>query len=264
MNYLSYIIDISNSIIKELQQGEGLYIINKNMEARVLFYYKPEVYFLSDIIKLPNKIINKKDDKELEDICSFISDKFDNTDLLRKSLKIENIDIIIKKYFYDSFVISVNRVEKIIKNKISLETYNKILVLKSNDTILEISNNDSKVLYKKSNISFLDSNPEEMLNDILNQVSYYNNYYPTNTVDKEYIELSDDYFNDDSIIIFCNIIAEIPHYCKVIGISKHMPINMNYLLLDLLLLQDEDIELSINNILKNINTLYNSENRIIN
>ena len=256
-----------NYFINKLNNTDSLYIINKNMEARVLFYYKPDIYFLSDKISLEEKYIDKSNDIIIESICAEISDKFENSDLLRKSLKVKDMDIVIEKYFYDSFIIVVDRLNKIVKEKISLESYNKILVFTDND-ILEIIEQNNKILYKESNLEI--SEDDEIDNELIASIMYQliNSSYPIDSDYLLYRELPEDYFDCNPIILFFNIIADIPMYGKIIGFDDKINYNEDiiYLLSDLLTISnndDDDLGETINEIVNNFNQ-YRLAEKIIN
>ena len=87
----------AKELIKSLDQNEGLYIINKDREARVLFYYKEDTYFISNAFPLDIDFIEYSDQNEIVEICEEISKKFEGTDLLRESTLVKNKKEIIWK-----------------------------------------------------------------------------------------------------------------------------------------------------------------------
>lgn len=120
------------ALIKSLEERESLYIINKNMEARVLFYYKENTYFISDVIPLNIDYIQFSDSIEIEDICRNISDNFENVRLIAESLLAKDKKSIVLNYMINSLIITVNRMTRDIIDISSLEIYNDLTVISLN------------------------------------------------------------------------------------------------------------------------------------
>ena len=138
----------AKELIKSLDQNEGLYIINKDREARVLFYYKEDTYFISNAFPLDIDFIEYSDQNEIVEICEEISKKFEGTDLLRESTLVKNKKEIILKYLINSLIITVNRSECRIIEVDSLEVYND-MVLVTLKGIFKIFKEQNIIFYDK-------------------------------------------------------------------------------------------------------------------
>ncbi len=96
-----------------------------------------------------------------------------------------------------------------------------------------------------------------------------NSSYPINSDHLLYRELPEDYFDDNPIILFFNIIADIPMYGKIIGFDNTINYNEDiiYLLSDLLTIPNNndgnDLGEIINEIVNNFNQ-YRLAEKIIN
>lgn len=131
-------------LICNLQERQALYIIDQSMNVRVLFYYKPNTYFISDsfTIKHITFAIDLKDSKKLIDICEYVSETFEGAHYLTESKLVKDIDRFVNKYMTDSLVILVDRVLNNILDAVSLEYYNELLLLdlKNIYRLVEIDN----------------------------------------------------------------------------------------------------------------------------
>lgn len=157
----------AKELIDNLKDRQALYIINKNMEARVLFYYKKDVLFLSDSFKLDTNYIQFNDSNQVEEICEQITNKFENSDLLKSSILVKDINSIILKYFIDSLIFKIHdRIKYNIPEVKSLEIYNDFIVVNMNG-IFKVFRQDNKFVYDKIRINKVDFKKYTLLEDLL-------------------------------------------------------------------------------------------------
>ena len=167
----------AKEIIKSLEEGQGLYIINKDMEARVLFYYKEDTYFISDAFPLEIDFIEYSDQNEIVEICEEISKKFEGTDLLRESTLVKNKKEIILKYLINSLIITVNRSECRIIEVDSLEVYND-MVLVTPKGVFKIFKENNTIFYDRFNISQADySDLEDIIKNVYEEYDIFPHDY---------------------------------------------------------------------------------------
>lgn len=167
----------AKELIKSLDQSEGLYIINKDREARVLFYYKEDTYFISDSFPLEIDFIEYSDQNEIVEICEEISKKFEGTDLLRESTLVKNKKEIILKYLINSLIITVNRSECRIIEVDSLEVYND-MVLVTPKGIFKIFKENNTIFYDRFNIPQADySDLEDIIKNIYEEYDIFPHDY---------------------------------------------------------------------------------------
>ena len=167
----------AKELIKSLDQNEGLYIINKDREARVLFYYKEDTYFISDAFPLEIDFIEYSDQNEIVEICEEISKKFEGTDLLRESTLVKNKKEIILKYLINSLIITVNRSECRIIEVDSLEVYNDT-VLVTPKGIFKIFKENNTIFYDRFNIPQADySDLEDIIKNIYEEYDIFPHDY---------------------------------------------------------------------------------------
>lgn len=167
----------AKELIKSLDQSEGLYIINKDREARVLFYYKEDTYFISDAFPLEIDFIEYSDQNEVVEICEEISKKFEGTDLLRESTLVKNKKEIILKYLINSLIITVNRSECRIIEVDSLEVYNDT-VLVTPKGIFKIFKENNTIFYDRFNIPQADySDLEDIIKNIYEEYDIFPHDY---------------------------------------------------------------------------------------
>lgn len=167
----------AKELIKSLDQSEGLYIINKDREARVLFYYKEDTYFISDAFPLEIDFIEYSDQNEIVEICEEISKKFEGTDLLRESTLVKNKKEIILKYLINSLIITVNRSECRIIEVDSLEVYNDT-VLVTPKGIFKIFKENNTIFYDRFNIPQADySDLEDIIKNIYEEYDIFPHDY---------------------------------------------------------------------------------------
>ena len=241
-NYKTYVSrkirETGKYFINRMTIKKSLLIINKQMEARVLFLYdkKNKTYFLSDIIDLKQKInhIDKSNRSEIEQITSIILEKFNNG-LIQKS-----------------------------EDDISFEVFNKIIVLTADKEVLEVNTFNNNIVYKKADFIIDTNQPvNDTMDDLFSEVVL-NSTYPTINNFLSYKKLREDYFTDNPLIIFFTIIAEDIDYCKVVNFSKNANFGKKsiYLLSDILALADTD-EMA-NDYDRDINKLVNTFNESLN
>lgn len=167
----------AKELIKSLDQNEGLYIINKDREARVLFYYKEDTYFISNAFPLEIDFIEYSDQNEVVEICEEISKKFEGTDLLRESTLVKNKKEIILKYLINSLIITVNRSECRIIEVDSLEVYNDT-VLVTPKGIFKIFKENNTIFYDRFNIPQADySDLEDIIKNIYEEYDIFPHDY---------------------------------------------------------------------------------------
>lgn len=210
------LMNIATELINNLKEKEALYIIDHSMNVRVLFYYKPMTYFLSDPFSISNiEYIDLKDGENLINLCNFISTTFEGTNYLLESKLIKNIDKFIENYMINNLVILVNRVEQDKIEPVSLEYYNDLFLVNLNGLfkLTKVNNNIFKqdmtnLLYNirvKSNDYFL-----ELLNHVYTNDE---NIYPSkvNSFDLKPLDLSDldIIFNAPPVFIMSNISSSI-------------------------------------------------------
>lgn len=270
-NYKTYVSrkirETGKYFINRMTIKKSLLIINKQMEARVLFLYdkKNKTYFLSDIIDLKQKInhVDKSNRAKIENISSIILEKF-NDGLIQKSILVEDIDSVIDKYFTESYIILVDRFYNEIEDDISFEVFNKIIVLTADKEVLEVNTFNNNIVYKKADF-MIDTNQsaEDTIDDLFLGVVL-NPHYPITNNFLSYKKLKEDYFTDNPLIIFFTIIAEDIDYCKVVNFSKNANFGKKsiYLLSDILALAD--IDETANDYDRDINKLVNTFNESLN
>lgn len=157
----------AKELIDNLKDRQALYIINKNMEARVLFYYKKDALFLSDSFKLDADYIQFNDSNQVEEICEQITNKFENSDSLKSSILVKDINSIILKYFIDSLIFKIHdRIKYNIPEVKSLEIYNDFIVVNMNG-IFKVFRQDNKFVYDKIRINKVDFKKYTLLEDLL-------------------------------------------------------------------------------------------------
>lgn len=167
----------AKELIKSLDQNEGLYIINKDREVRVLFYYKEDTYFISDAFPLEIDFIEYSDQNEIVEICEEISKKFEGTDLLRESTLVKNKKEIILKYLINSLIITVNRSECRIIEVDSLEVYND-MVLVTPKGVFKIFKENNTIFYDRFNISQADySDLEDIIKNVYEEYDIFPHDY---------------------------------------------------------------------------------------
>lgn len=270
-NYKTYVSrkirETGKYFINRMTIKKSLLIINKQMEARVLFLYdkKNKTYFLSDIIDLKQKInhIDKSNRSEIEQISSIILEKF-NDGLIQKSVLVEDINSVIDKYFTDSYIILMDRFYNEIEDDISFEVFNKIIVLTADKEVLEVNTFNNNIVYKKADFMINTNQPvNDTMDDLFSEVVL-NSTYPITSNFLSYKKLKEDYFTDNPLIIFFTIIAEDIDYCKVVNFSKNANFGKKsiYLLSDILALADTD-EMA-NDYDRDINKLVNTFNESLN
>lgn len=201
-----YAFNIGKKYITSLKEKEGLFIIDKNMNIRVIFYYKENTYFISNSFNIPElEYINKHE--PLVKLCEKISDKFEGTDYLRLSKLITNVDYIVNKYLINSFIILVNRIEHIVLSAKSLEIFNELLILDPSGFLLSVDNNlnylVSDNIIIKNNIITNSGNIN--IEDLLKTIYKSEKYFPM-TNNRSYELLED--IPDGSIFIFASVSAE--------------------------------------------------------
>lgn len=164
----------AKEIVDNLKDRQALYIINKNMEARVLFYYKKDALFLSDSFKLDADYIQFNDPNQIEEICEQIRNKFENTDLLRSSKLVTDINSIILKYFIDSLIFKISdRIKDNIPEVKSLEIYNDFIVVNMKG-IFKVFKQNNKFVYDRIKVNSSDFKKYKLLEDFLK--SEYSNF----------------------------------------------------------------------------------------
>lgn len=243
---LQYMIAYNNAkkLINNLKEAQALYIINKDMNARVLFYYKENTYFISDEIKLNKDYIYLANSKELEDICYYISKNFDDTDRLRLSILVNNIDNLINDYMIDSLILVVDRINRNILQSKSLEFYNDLIVINM-DGISRIFKQDDKIICDEINV--LGENKSYKVDNVLKNIYRKNNIYPHDYIfEDECFEFEPDDIipinNISPMILFPNISCEQLISFGFITLEK----DINYI--------DDDIFDLVNGMIKVINT----------
>lgn len=198
-------------LIDNLVEQEGLFIIDKNLNVRVLFYYKDNLLFFSSNLSINLKPgINLNDQKEIAKVCEKILNDF-NDNYIRSSKLVKDIDDFIDSYMVDSLVIKINRLKKEIIKIISLEYYNELLLVNKKG-IYKIISKDNKL--EKIDISSLVlginsiENIEQILYDIYEDEfkTYPYNYGYSNST--ELLESDIKAEKQNSVLMLCNIAAE--------------------------------------------------------
>ena len=209
---------VAKKCIEDLNTGEALYIINKDMEVRVLFFYN-SVYFVSDLISLKSlRIDNIKlnDSKTVIKICEYLSNIFDTSDKLLKSKLLKKIDDFIYNDMIDTLVLKVDRKNKNILYSIELEYYNELIFF-NGDNIYTLKNDNYNILRSDVTDYFGENNIYDIQNKYYNNLDnvlkyFYKNkekVYPYNSnINYEVIYdfLS---INKDSLLILANVSCNI-------------------------------------------------------
>lgn len=244
------VLDTANNLIYDLKEQEAIFIINKNMEVRVLFYYKPSIYFISESFSIKNitkDSININDTNSIISICKYVSDKFEANDYLTESKLIKNIDKFIEEYMIDTLCLLVNRVKCQVLKSISLEYYNSVYLInnKGKYRLLNIDESIFKYDINLNKFSTITGNKnyyQQLFDYIFNKINIYPNDY-TDIKSLKIFNTNED-IDNSSILILANISCNtLISYEKII-INNELDSNIIF-----------DIVFGILNIDKNTKTL---------
>lgn len=192
------------SLIDSLQEKEGLFIINNQMQARVLFYYKENKLFFSEPIDLNIESIDYGNEIDISLVCEYITNNFDGTDKLRLSTLVSDKESFIKNYLIDSLVVKVNRLTKNIIEIISLEFYNDLFLFNNSIGIMKIFKEDNSLYYYQYKKAF-----DGTLDKILDMFYDDTTIYPMcKTRNKEKLNVSDLLLKNKTLLIFSIISSE--------------------------------------------------------
>lgn len=183
---INTIINKGKKLIEQLEERQGIYIIDKSLNVRVLFYYKPNIYFISDSFHVfinNSYCIDINNSDELINACENISGIFESSDYLTNSKLIKNIDAFVEEYMIDTLAIVVDRVEMNILETASLEYYNDLIMINLTGCfkLLEIDGLICKYDITEALIDFKYTQTHEYFTELLYYLYDNNNLFPYNT-----------------------------------------------------------------------------------
>ena len=183
---INTIINKGKKLIEQLEERQGIYIIDKSLNVRVLFYYKPNIYFISDSFHVfinNSYCIDINNSDELINACENISGIFESSDYLTNSKLIKNIDAFVEEYMIDTLAIVVDRVEMNILETASLEYYNDLIMINLTGCfkLLEIDGLICKYDITEALIDFKYTQTHEYFTELLYYLYDNTNLFPYNT-----------------------------------------------------------------------------------
>ena len=183
---INTIINKGKKLIEQLEERQGIYIIDKSLNVRVLFYYKPNIYFISDSFHVfinNSYCIDINNSDELINACENISGIFESSDYLTNSKLIKNIDDFVEEYMIDTLAIVVDRVEMNILETASLEYYNDLIMINLTGCfkLLEIDGLICKYDITEALIDFKYTQTHEYFTELLYYLYDNTNLFPYNT-----------------------------------------------------------------------------------
>lgn len=273
---INTIINKGKKLIEQLEERQGIYIIDKSLNVRVLFYYKPNIYFISDPFHVfinNSYCIDINNSDELINACENISGIFESSDYLTNSKLIKNIDAFVEEYMIDTLAIVVDRVEMNILETVSLEYYNDLIMitLEGCFKLLEIDGLICKYDITEALIDFKYTQTHEYFTELLYYLYDNNNLFPYNTtIDMTKVEKFSKYDLSNKekfppmFIVSNNALGNVVSYEKILINVPNLDYNKIYDTLYFILNIDKTSDYLLEDIKYIVDTNNNDKNTLIN
>lgn len=273
---INTIINKGKKLIEQLEERQGIYIIDKSLNVRVLFYYKPNIYFISDSFHVfinNSYCIDINNSDELINACENISGIFESSDYLTNSKLIKNIDAFVEEYMIDTLAIVVDRVEMNILETASLEYYNDLIMINLTGCfkLLEIDGVICKYDITEALIDFKYTQTHEYFTELLYYLYDNNNIFPYNTtIDMTKVEKFSKYDLSNKekfppmFIVSNNALGNVISYEKILINVPNLDYNKIYDTLYFILNIDKTSDYLLEDIKYIVDTNNNDKNTLIN
>lgn len=273
---INTIINKGKKLIEQLEERQGIYIIDKSLNVRVLFYYKPNIYFISDPFHVfinNSYCIDINNNDELINACENISGIFESSDYLTNSKLIKNIDAFVEEYMIDTLAIVVDRVEMNILETASLEYYNDLIMINLTGCfkLLEIDGFICKYDITEALIDFKYTQTHEYFTELLYYLYDNNNLFPYNTtIDMTKVEKFSKYDLSNKekfppmFIVSNNALGNVISYEKILINVPNLDYNKIYDTLYFILNIDKTSDYLLEDIKYIVDTNNNDKNTLIN
>ena len=272
---INTIINKGKKLIEQLEERQGIYIIDKSLNVRVLFYYKPNIYFISDPfhVFINNSYIDINNSDELINACENISGIFESSDYLTNSKLIKNIDAFVEEYMIDTLAIVVDRVEMNILETASLEYYNDLIMINLTGCfkLLEIDGFICKYDITEALIDFKYTQTHEYFTELLYYLYDNNNLFPYNTtIDMTKVEKFSKYDLSNKekfppmFIVSNNALGNVVSYEKILINVPNLDYTKIYDTLYFILNIDKTSDYLLEDIKYIVDTNNNDKNTLIN
>ena len=273
---INTIINKGKKLIEQLEERQGIYIIDKSLNVRVLFYYKPNIYFISDSFHVfinNSYCIDINNSDELINACENISGIFESSDYLTNSKLIKNIDAFVEEYMIDTLAIVVDRVEMNILETASLEYYNDLIMINLTGCfkLLEIDGFICKYDITEALIDFKYTQTHEYFTELLYYLYDNNNLFPYNTtIDMTKVEKFSKYDLSNKekfppmFIVSNNALGNVISYEKILINVPNLDYNKIYDTLYFILNIDKTSDYLLEDIKYIVDTNNNDKNTLIN
>lgn len=273
---INTIINKGKKLIEQLEERQGIYIIDKSLNVRVLFYYKPNIYFISDPFHVfinNSYCIDINNSDELINACENISGIFESSDYLTSSKLIKNIDAFVEEYMIDTLAIVVDRVEMNILETASLEYYNDLIMINLTGCfkLLEIDGLICKYDITEALIDFKYTQTHEYFTELLYYLYDNNNLFPYNTtIDMTKVEKFSKYDLSNKekfppmFIVSNNALGNVISYEKILINVPNLDYNKIYDTLYFILNIDKTSDYLLEDIKYIVDTNNNDKNTLIN
>lgn len=273
---INTIINKGKKLIEQLEEGQGIYIIDKSLNTRVLFYYKPNIYFISDPFHIfinSSQCIDINNSDELINACENISGIFESSDYLTNSKLIKNIDAFVEEYMIDTLAIVVDRVEMNILETASLEYYNDLIMINLAGCfkLLEIDGLICKYDITEALIDFKYTQTHEYFTELLYYLYDNNTLFPYNTtIDMTKVEKFSKYDLSNKekfppmFIVSNNALGNVVSYEKILINVPNLDYNKIYDTLYFILNIDKTSDYLLEDIKYIVDTNNNDKNTLIN
>lgn len=273
---INTIINKGKKLIEQLEERQGIYIIDKSLNVRVLFYYKPNIYFISDSFHVfinNSYCIDINNSDELINACENISGIFESSDYLTNSKLIKNIDAFVEEYMIDTLAIVVDRVEMNILETASLEYYNDLIMINLTGCfkLLEIDGLICKYDITEALIDFKYTQTHEYFTELLYYLYDNNNLFPYNTtIDMTKVEKFSKYDLSNKekfppmFIVSNNALGNVISYEKILINVPNLDYNKIYDTLYFILNIDKTSDYLLEDIKYIVDTNNNDKNTLIN
>ena len=273
---INTIINKGKKLIEQLEERQGIYIIDKSLNVRVLFYYKPNIYFISDSFHVfinNSYCIDINNSDELINACENISGIFESSDYLTNSKLIKNIDAFVEEYMIDTLAIVIDRVEMNILETASLEYYNDLIMINLTGCfkLLEIDGLICKYDITEALIDFKYTQTHEYFTELLYYLYDNNNLFPYNTtIDMTKVEKFSKYDLSNKekfppmFIVSNNALGNVISYEKILINVPNLDYNKIYDTLYFILNIDKTSDYLLEDIKYIVDTNNNDKNTLIN
>lgn len=273
---INTIINKGKKLIEQLEERQGIYIIDKSLNTRVLFYYKPNIYFISNPFHIfinNSQCIDINNSDELINACENISGIFESSDYLTNSKLIKNIDAFVEEYMIDTLAIVVDRVEMNILETASLEYYNDLIMINLAGCfkLLEIDGVICKYDITEALIDFKYTQTHEYFTELLYYLYDNNTLFPYNTtIDMTKVEKFSKYDLSNKekfppmFIVSNNALGNVISYEKILINVPNLDYNKIYDTLYFILNIDKTSDYLLEDIKYIVDSNNNDKNTLIN